>query len=337
MHLPAARSCLLHIGAPKTGSTALQRFLASNREELLTQGYLYPAAALRADGHHELAFLSGGGYPEWAVPQSEGLDSLIDRLREEIVQHDGPVILSSENFYLLCAPDRVAQLMRRLGFVPEENLQVLIYIRRQDEAHLSWYNQAVKAQGFAGTIADSIADAWNLWDYAKRLKRWERAFGTGAISVRVYQESALHGGEIRRDICHVLGLKPERLAFSQHRANTKLNRSALEFQRQLNTHRVSTQHKRRFHRELMALCARSAGTGLFDESEVLDVPQRIALLERYARGNAQVARRYLNRDRLFDVSMPSPHPRDGGPSTLTAVEEAGIMDWLRLHSPEATG
>jgi hypothetical protein len=337
MRLSLPRSGVLHIGAPKTGSTALQRFLASNREELRSQGYLYPAAALRADGHHDLAFLSGGGYPEWAVAQGESLDSLVDGLREEIARHDGPVILSSENFYLLCEPDDVAQLMRRLGFVPEGSVQVLIYIRRQDEAHLSWYNQAVKAQGFAGTIADSIAGAWDLWDYANRLDRWERAFGARQINVRVYQESTLHGGEIRRDICHALSLRPERLAFPQHRANTKLNRSVLEFQRQLNTERGGTPHKRRFHRELMALCARTAGTGLFDESEVLDVPQRLALLEQYASGNARVAQRYFGRDWLFDDAMPPPHPRDGRPSTLTAVEVAGIAGWLRLHPSDAAG
>lgn len=32
----------LHIGMPKTGSTSLQKFLFTNREKLLRQGYLYP-------------------------------------------------------------------------------------------------------------------------------------------------------------------------------------------------------------------------------------------------------------------------------------------------------
>src|SRR5690606_33106823 len=45
---PRKKKVILHIGLPKTGSTALQQALYQNREELLRQGVLYPAQVHRA-------------------------------------------------------------------------------------------------------------------------------------------------------------------------------------------------------------------------------------------------------------------------------------------------
>ncbi|HVX35469.1 MAG TPA: hypothetical protein VHC71_04540, partial [Hyphomicrobium sp.] len=59
----AESSCYIHIGAPKTGSTFLQRVFYDNRGELRTRGLLYPEANIRGFGHHDIAFLIAGGYP----------------------------------------------------------------------------------------------------------------------------------------------------------------------------------------------------------------------------------------------------------------------------------
>src|SRR5262245_44821842 len=145
----ASKHCWLHIGAPKTGSTAIQRFLTASRETLAARGCLYPQAACRARGHPDLAFLARGGYPHWATPQERDLDALVADLRNEIESSPQPnIVLSSENFYLLCPAEGAAALMRRIGFAPDR-ITVVAYLRRQDEAAMSWYNQAVKAQGYA--------------------------------------------------------------------------------------------------------------------------------------------------------------------------------------------
>ena len=323
--------CYLHIGVPKTGSTALQEFLWNNRDSLRVQGYLYPAATLRAHGHHDIAFLSSGGYPDWATPQTHTLDELIDGLRQEIRKTPHRVILSSENFYLLRSPQGVADLMARLGFDISVDVRVLVYLRRQDEAHLSWYNQAVKAQGFTGSIEQCIAATRDLWDYARELERWARVFGEANLMVRPYQKSDLPNGDIRLDFCRALHFTRDAFRFGDDMPNTGLNRSLLEFQRLLNALPASIQEKRRFHKQLIALSKASERSGLFDESSPLTRQAREHLLEQYAASNGEVARRFLRRETLFDTAMPLAHPHDGHPVNLTSPILTQIGGWLQMR------
>ncbi|NCC94764.1 MAG: hypothetical protein EOM10_16105, partial [Opitutae bacterium] len=144
----------LHIGAPKTGSTALQRGLADSRESLLESGILYPEAASRAGGHHDLAFLLHGRYPEWAIPQDAPLETLWAELEAEVGAHSGDVILSSENFYLYPAPEALARLMEASEPFRRFRVRVVVYVRPQEAAVESWYNQAVKAQGVSAEFPD---------------------------------------------------------------------------------------------------------------------------------------------------------------------------------------
>src|SRR5262249_54363877 len=99
--------CYVHIGAPKTGSTFLQQVVHDNRAALRPRGLLSPEVSLRGFGHHDLAFLLAGGYPEWATPQPRTLAELAAELDEATQGHAGPVLLSSEDFYLCPAPQRL--------------------------------------------------------------------------------------------------------------------------------------------------------------------------------------------------------------------------------------
>ena len=54
-----ARSCFIHAGTHKTGTTAIQRFLAGNRETLARAGFYYPRSGCwhpEFPGHHNLMF-----------------------------------------------------------------------------------------------------------------------------------------------------------------------------------------------------------------------------------------------------------------------------------------
>ena len=139
--------CFVHIGAPKTGSTAIQRFLFENREALRERAMLYPDANLRGYGHHDLAFLLSGGYPAWAIPQPKPLAEIAAELRAAGADHGGSIVLSSENFYLFPAPTALRALLNSTGASIGRQIGIIVYVRRQDDAHESWYNQTVKAQG----------------------------------------------------------------------------------------------------------------------------------------------------------------------------------------------
>jgi len=49
------RTCYIHVGPHKTGTTSIQWFLQENRAELLTDGYFVPESETKRGAHHALA------------------------------------------------------------------------------------------------------------------------------------------------------------------------------------------------------------------------------------------------------------------------------------------
>jgi uncharacterized protein (UPF0335 family) len=327
-----AKTCILHIGAPKTGSTALQKFLTENREALTRLGWEYPDVSLRGYGHHDFAFLLSGGYPEWATPQERPLEDLLAEMITTVV--DKPrIILSSENFYLLSNPQDVADMLKEAGF-DSRAVRVIVYVRRQDDVHESWYNQAVKAQGYTGTIKECITETHALWDYAAHLATWAEVFGHENLVVRPYQIVDLEEGDVCRDFLKLVGLDTGAFRCPAEIPNTRINRDVLEFQRLLNRLPLSPQEKRQFHKQLMALTAATANTGLFDDTPMLDTAERHAILSEYAEGNARVAREYIGRDRLFDEDVPTEAAPPNSHEGLSSEKLACILGWLLAQRRE---
>jgi hypothetical protein len=321
---------VVHIGAPKTGSTAIQRLLFDNRPRLTPYGFLYPDVSLRGYGHHDIAFLLHGQYPAWATPQDRSLADLgaslraaIDSIRPQIT------ILSSENFYLYPQPAKLRAFLHGAGMTPADELRIVCYVRRQDEALVSWYNQTVKAQGNRSGFETTCARDRGLWDYAERLKPWQDEFGTSAMVVRDYSPFRDPGGDVRKDFMTIAGLPCEAFELTAARANERVNRDILEFQRLVNRLPVRIPLKRRYHKRLIGLTSATAGQGIFNDSPFLSGSRHEQLVRSYAAGNAWVARTFLGRDQLFDPVGAS--PREGPNSTrrgLTPAKIALILKWM---------
>lgn len=332
---PVARSapCVLHIGTPKTGSTALQYFLSRNRDQLASAGVVYPASVERGHAQHDLAFLTGGGYPEWATTQPASLDELIERTRIELDGQptESRLILSSENFYWLSEPSRARNMLASLGYRPEQ-VAVVVYLRRQDEAVESWYNQLIKALGYSASFEQSIVDYGELWDYEAQIARWAAAFGSASIVPRIY---CSEGGsfDVRRDFVSVLGLATSGLDFATAQPNLRLVRDLLEFQRVINRLPLPTPDKRRYHKQLIRLSSDAPALGL-DDAPLHTTATRQAVHERYTAGNRAVAHRYFGADELF---TPMTGAVDGATPLLTAEKLATVFAWLMMTHTSSPG
>ncbi|MCG5238990.1 hypothetical protein ACIU1J_31600 [Azospirillum doebereinerae] len=321
---------IVHIGAPKTGSTAIQRFLFENREPLLACGVRYPDVSLRGYGHHDLAFLLGGGYPVWATPQDRTLAELGAALRDAVrAGGTDTVLLSSENFYLYPEPATLRGLLRSAGMEADDRVSIVCYLRRQDEAHVSWYNQTVKAQGNSAGFEASVRRDHGLWDYAERLKPWQAEFGTSALILRDY--TALASGDVRGDFLTAIGLPHAPFALPPVRPNERINRDILDFQRLLNRLPLKVAQKRRYHKHLIALTAATAGDTVFDDTPFLSASQRAALVDSYAQGNASVARIFLDREDLFAPVSVEDNEAPSARRGLTPAKLAFIVRWLIAH------
>jgi len=236
----------VHIGLPKAGSTTIQRMLDGQREALLEHGWLYPRAASRAGGHHDLAFLLGGGYPDWAKPQDRSLAELGRELAHEVRPHDGPVVISSEDFYLFPEPVALRHLLEEVSGEAVE-VHIDLYIRSLPALGLSWYAQAVRAMGYAGSVEENLREMAATWDLQEGVSPWVSTFGADFVHLRAFPPP---GGRLAQDYLGVLGCAELWTPALETMENPAFVRDVLEVQRLVNQLPLDKLDKRRFHAHL---------------------------------------------------------------------------------------
>lgn len=122
----------IHIGPPKTGTSAIQRWLVNNREGLLKRGIYYPQHSVGANGissghiHSVLSAYDGGYKPD---------ATKIEKLKQEFEDSKcSCLLLSSEYFF-----SYVEQLCEHFP-----KARIIAYVRCPIETFESSYNQLVK-------------------------------------------------------------------------------------------------------------------------------------------------------------------------------------------------
>lgn len=131
---------ILHAGLPKTGSTAIQRFLSERREALLRLGILFPEAGATNGGNHKPLVAGMLGRP---LPKR--YRDAPDAFLEECARHPGRTVLVSAEFlgnYFGGEGKRTAVLdfLAAAGF----RTTILVYVRPDAEQINSSYVQQVK-------------------------------------------------------------------------------------------------------------------------------------------------------------------------------------------------
>lgn len=187
-----------HIGSPKTGTSALQSFLAANRAKLANQGlmYLTPGPSLTHSNRLSANLRKGSGDD-------------VDQTMENILRGLDPekdALISSEELYLL-SPERVAEFLAPHLLGIDMQIGFICYLRRQDDFLDAFYSQRRKTRKFAGDImAFHDEFAHQHMDYHAILSRWSETFEGAPIKVRMFEKSSLEGEDICKDLMATLRL-----------------------------------------------------------------------------------------------------------------------------------
>lgn len=234
---------ILHIGTHKTGSSAIQSFLATNRTHLLDKGIYYPifpnqslngnflGAGLAFDNHGEVEHF----FSE-SIRKAELADATI-------------LLVSAESLYAMTSffyrlyergehdywdRERASLNGLRRCIPLDMTVKICAYVRRPDLFLESIYNQCVKHfPGFAGDIDQFLVQMREAMDYKRQFGLWGDVFGDDVVDVRSYDQV---GDDVVQDFFDaVLGLRAlAEFSVREDRVNERLNRDLLEYKRILN-------------------------------------------------------------------------------------------------------
>lgn len=179
---------LIHIGGPKTGTTAIQTAFAENRHALHERGILYPGTGINQQASlYPLNRIAG--FENFVSGDRLGWEQLVD----EVNQWEGIVVLSSE--VLLSVPtDVVNEVVDTIG---TSQIEILITGRSLHELVVSQWQESVKAgdtislRKYGNEIARGPKNAtdlslifWLVADYVTPIQRWSQRLGIENIIVQ---------------------------------------------------------------------------------------------------------------------------------------------------------
>ena len=301
MTSPDTPRLILHIGSPKTGSTAIQWFLHKNRKVLAGSGVNFIRAGRRANAHNLVLQARRNG----TLPQ------VMDEITAEI--HSQPQmthILSAEMYFAARIAPAIAD---HLPGDIRTNTTVVAYIRRQDKFIEALYKQRVKTNRYHGDATSFLDVKAKTARYSGILGAYAAAFDPVRMVVRPFERPHFPEGDVIRDFCRILGLSDtDPFIYPVATANATLS------------HEVS---------HLLALIARSTTINTkdiirhlsdrsepdaFGSNDCYTLDQRRAVFERYAEDNELVRRLYCpDLPALFNTDDLAP----GAEITAPSAEE----------------
>ncbi len=364
-------SLVVHIGQHKTGSKALQSFLAHNRIALRDRGVLYPAgnypcAGIRAYAisqyrlyalirHEAIRECLGGDAAAFYWRQQgrfcipfDSARCLFEAIDAELRRFNlGQVVVSAEDLFdmhtaheLAFLPElievgtrRLAELASNFGY----DARVAVYLRRQDHLLGAHYVQFIKGSPVHDVDFEVFAQAFApRLDTRRILARWADVFGPDRVLVRRYEQTALPGGIVPDFFEHVLGLSVPadcvQPAADAESVNRTLDRDFVEFIRILNRRTSAGQPV--FARDAVletSLRVETPARGSAGISAWLSPAARRDLLHAYQEGNAAIARDFLRRTDGRLFDEPWPKNADGWEPYLGLSPERARTIAMAVH------
>ena len=330
------KTLFIHIGTPKTGSSAIQKFLEKNRVMLNENGYIFrelpfrdyrKAPSFEVDSEGDLIYKDSSSLFHRRIParrngyflhgwrSEEYREKNKTRLSEglEIIngwfQEKENVILSDEaiwySLFLWDFMDRVKEYAKEHGF----EVRLMVYLRPQDELLDSILRQRIEAAGLTVSWEEFLSwkkhqENYIGLDYQKKLDYLEKLFGKEKLCVHAYEpaEWAKQNTSIFSILMKDLGLKeglPVKLP--ARGVNVSLTHNQAELKRLMNRLTDLNTKEGMEAEELFRNAALDCSALKKDPDgcRYFSGEERAAFCARYEEGNRRIAREYLGREELF--------------------------------------
>lgn len=282
----ASKTLYLHIGRPKTGTSALQAFLSANENELARHDIVYP----KARTHNRAASgqtTAGNGASISLYLEDKNTHAHKDQW-EAFVEHlgswKGAVVVSSERFSGR-AKEQLPKLMEKANEFGRPT-KVIVYLRPQEELLASAYSEMIKRHQYTGEISDFFEADHSRFQYLPFMRMLETVAGKENLLVRPYAKDAFLNGSLFDDFLNLIGVHDSEAFVSPEKfVNRSLSQLEGELLRKLNALEVDVDALV----EMLEQYPKSAS------SEPLKVTPELAerVRQTYEEENATIAEQYF--------------------------------------------
>lgn len=292
---PMPRTLYLHIGAHRTATKSIQRFLLRNFDALVENGCLLPFRQPRHLGMVN-KLLNGS----WDVAATAAdLNRRADGKKTEITR----LIVTDED---ICMRRDLGVLARLRDHF---DVQVVYSLRRQDLWLESWYFQNIKWQWNPElahiTFEEFLArrEEFHWIHYDRYVRHLEDLFGRENILLSVFEREQMPDGPVQA-FCRQTGLDGLIGAAPPPHVNSSMSAAMVEFTRHLPLDELPAPQRGELRQALETVDRTCLGHTDKQSERLLAPERRRAILAEYAPGNAELAARHFDREALFLAPLP---------------------------------
>ena len=302
---------ILHIGYPKTGTSAIQDFCYKNRETLLKSYRIYypntyGSPEIYLSAHFIHSFVLMGEYPQ-EFPHELKLteDYVLLNLEKEIKESNPQkVLISSEYFIYL--PYKPFKLHKLIEIIKPKSIKVICYIRRQDKIIESTYMQAIKAISLANiykSYLQSIERDFNYHRYLRNLDNTlKKVIDRKSITIiyGLYLKDINEDWNVIDDFCDLFGIqKSIQIDINLPKTNISLSPTSTEALKRIKTKYLLSWYV--FHKIVNFLYEYDKQYPSMIKT-LMPLDERKKILDYYRESNEKLFREYFKQENLFVLS-----------------------------------
>jgi hypothetical protein len=184
----------IHVGTPKTGSSAIQAFLSLNNELLKKEGIIYP---FLQDFSQPFQTSSGNGRLLCEHFKFKRENDIIGVINDNLKEYN--TLFSTEIIFSLIK-NRDEDFIK---FIKKSNAKIIVYVRRFDEFIESSYIQSVKNNG----CNIRISDYTEIEDPTISIINIIPILGKENIIVRPYEKNQFYKNNIYSDFLSIFKIE----------------------------------------------------------------------------------------------------------------------------------
>lgn len=296
----------IHIGTPKTGTTYLQEFFATNASVLKKFGIYYPSDAGKKyslSNQHAPLITSLINKHIPAIPDAMNYTrgEAHDQFLEDMLKaKENDILISSEFFYdKVRLPADFKKIKKKLN---QFDVKIIVYLRSQDDFYISRVQELIKSGHYVNpSVEDMIKRPY--FYYSKMLDPWTQAFGKENIYVRVFDKNQWINGRLADDILSIIGVNK----FSNF-TDTPKNNEAISLKKALLLNEINkslqplsnkNSQDRWKHQSIRNVIIAMNVLNEGDMKTLLTVTERKNAMQRFNEDNKRLSEIYFDGSKLF--------------------------------------